>query len=89
VDEILNSMIERRFVRRQRFVKAARIAIEHARDLRQAQAERPQRDDLRGAREVVGAVDAMTRRRPCRRDEAVLLIEPQRLDRYAEPRGCR
>lgn len=85
--EILNAVIQRRFVSGQCVVEAARVAVEHARHLRETEAECAQRGDVGRAGEIVRAVRTVPGRRAFRRDEAVPLVQPQRLDRDAEPRG--
>src|SRR5262249_13877544 len=79
---------ERRLMCRECGFQAMEIALHHPRDLRQAEPEPAQGDDLGGAGHLVRTVDAPSRPAARGRDEAALLIKPQRLDRDAEaPRG--
>ena len=74
-------------MRRQRGFEAFRIAVQDPGDLGEAEAQRPQGDDLRRAAQVLGTIGAPSRLAARRRKQAALLVESQRLGGDAEAPG--
>src|SRR4051812_9975546 len=71
-------------VRGESRVEARGISAEPARDLCKAEAQNTQRDDFLSARHLGRPISPPPGPRPARSDEAVPLIESQRLDRDSE-----
>ena len=63
------------------------IALQHSRDLREAEAQGTQRNDVGGAGHLGGAIGAPPDRTTDRRDEAALLVDPQSLGQRCRAAG--